>query len=506
VRDESPSGGGVLMRRRLWLLSLTSITLIAAIVAVVAAPARHHKHTLVLGEKVVGGGSSNPSNPLFASAALSTPTAFTITSADPGQLLPAVTRTLTLTVHNPFSVPITVTTLTVKLGTPIPSGCGGSSLTLNGTSLAGTVTLPESMNVAAGGTAPATASLLLTGSQAACENATFTFTYGGTAQYTDSTGLTLASSPNPANAGAAVTFTATLSPTYTESSTPTGTVTFYLCTNSTCTTTTTLGTEPVNATTGVATMTKSTLPPGADSVFASYGGSGTDFGSSTSPTIVETINGGGCSSIPTTGAGTVTTGTVNANVTVASGQSYWLNGGTINGNVTVASGGKFAATGGKIAGNLSSAGAVTLNGTKLSGNYAVTGGGPACGGGSVTLAGNVSMTGLTGSGTATLCGLTIQGNVQVTNNAEPVQIGGAGCGGNTIQGNLSVTGNSGLLTIGGTSAGNTVAGNIQVSGNTGGGTLTANSAKGNCSLSGDSPKIVGSANTATGSNSCNGTA
>jgi hypothetical protein len=94
-----------------------------------------------------------------------------------------------------------------------------------------------------------------------------------------STTTTLAVSPNPANSGDTVTFTATIAPAPTGSSL--GTVTFF---NST----TQLGTGNVNAS-GVATFTSGTLPDGTLSLAADYSGNAT-FAASNSAAVSEVLN------------------------------------------------------------------------------------------------------------------------------------------------------------------------------------------------------------------------
>jgi subtilase family serine protease len=97
------------------------------------------------------------------------------------------------------------------------------------------------------------------------------------------TTTTLTSSLNPANVGASVTFTATVSTT--GSNPPTGTVTFYNGSTS-------LGAETLGTVGGaqVATLTTSSLPAGSDSITAVYGGDSNNAGS-TSSVLIQVING-----------------------------------------------------------------------------------------------------------------------------------------------------------------------------------------------------------------------
>ena len=86
-----------------------------------------------------------------------------------------------------------------------------------------------------------------------------------------STTSVLTSSPNPSSYGTSVTFTDTVSAS---SGTPGGTVTFYSCTTSACTTKTSLGTGTLSSS-GKATYSTSTLPVGTTYVEAVYGASAT---------------------------------------------------------------------------------------------------------------------------------------------------------------------------------------------------------------------------------------
>jgi hypothetical protein len=122
---------------------------------------------------------------------------------------------------------------------------------------------------------------------------TITALYSGDSRYITSTstalnqivnaGVTttttsLRSSDSNVDAGATVTFTASVSPVPTGSAL--GTINFYHAT-------TLLGTAALNST-GVAAITTSTLPLGADSITAAYSGNAA-FGSSVSSPIIETV-------------------------------------------------------------------------------------------------------------------------------------------------------------------------------------------------------------------------
>ncbi|HEX4786243.1 MAG TPA: Ig-like domain repeat protein [Candidatus Sulfotelmatobacter sp.] len=141
----------------------------------------------------------------------------------------------------------------------------------------------------------------------------------------------LTASPNPASAGQPVTFTATVSPT------PTGTVTFY---NGA----TLVGTATVNSS-GIATLTISNLALGSNLISAVYSGN-TNFATSTSSTLTETINGNGLTPTATVliaspnpavvGQSVTFTATVNPTPTGSpTGTVSFYNGSTLLGTATV---------------------------------------------------------------------------------------------------------------------------------------------------------------------------
>jgi hypothetical protein len=115
-----------------------------------------------------------------------------------------------------------------------------------------------------------------------------TSTSGPVAQVVNALSSTtkLASSPNPSTYGTSVTFTATVSAT---TGSPTGTVTFYSCTTSSCGTTTLLGTGSLRSN-GQATYNTSSLPVGTTHVEAVYGASGNYLGSTSSPSLAQVVN------------------------------------------------------------------------------------------------------------------------------------------------------------------------------------------------------------------------
>ena len=144
-----------------------------------------------------------------------------------------------------------------------------------------------------------------------------------------STTSVLTSSPNPSSYGSSVTFTDTVSAS---SGTPTGTVTFYSCTTSACSTKTSLGTGTLNSS-GKATYSTSSLPVGTTYVEAIYGASG-NYGGSTSNVVTQVVIG-----VPSVCASggygdahhrqprrPLPDGTNGNDFIYAFGASYWING------------------------------------------------------------------------------------------------------------------------------------------------------------------------------------
>ncbi len=271
-----------------------SVAASSAIALVVAA--------LVIGlsSLVLGPRSTSPQRPGFDLT--SDPSSFTITSAvytspacsgTPALLYPGTTRCAVFTVHNLLSVPISVQSISSALDTSFPappSNCAPPTYftlpTFTGpaTVLAGATTALPGVPI----------KLLESGnSQDACRNFVYHFTYSGTAQYTDSTSTTLTSAPNPSTSGQSVTFTATVTAgnPSTDSSLPSGTVTFYECTSATVCPNgagNVLGTGTIGAG-GKTTHSTSALPIGTTYVDAVYPASGTDFLTSTSGVVAQVV-------------------------------------------------------------------------------------------------------------------------------------------------------------------------------------------------------------------------
>jgi hypothetical protein len=231
---------------------------------------------------------------------LTSGTGFTITSTISSSptsqiaalLYPGTPRYLWYTAHNPLTVPITVTSMKIATVRP-PAGCPISNLNYSQTTFSGTPTLVVPARVGAtDGTNTVSVPISLYDTdtnQDACENTTFNFVYTGTANYTDTTTTTLTSSPNPSASGSPVTFTATVEPTGTPPSNPTGTVDFYQCATAACSgTPTLLGSGSLGAH-GQAKYSTSSLAVGTDIIEAIYQGAPTDFSGSTSNTVPQVV-------------------------------------------------------------------------------------------------------------------------------------------------------------------------------------------------------------------------
>jgi hypothetical protein len=233
---------------------------------------------------------------------LTSGTGFTITSTISSSpttqvaavLYPGANRYLWYTAHNPLTVPITVTSMKIATVTSqSPTGCPTSNLNYGQTTFSGTPTLvvPARVGTVDGtNSVPVPISLYDTNTnQDRCEGVTFNFVYAGTANYTDTTTTALTSSPNPSASGSSVTFVATVVPTGTPPSNPTGTVNFYQCATAACSgTPTLLGSGSLGAH-GQAKYSTSSLAVGTDIIEAIYQGAPTDFSGSTSNTVSQVV-------------------------------------------------------------------------------------------------------------------------------------------------------------------------------------------------------------------------
>ena len=395
-----------------------------------------------------------------------------------GNLAPGGSSTLVVTASNPYSVPITLTSVTVSVPT-VPATCPMSNLTLAGSAFSGSppaVTIAGlSRAVPANGSANVPLAILLAWSAAnGCQTVTFPFSYSGTATFTAATTTVLASSPNPSLFGSAATFTATVTASAPAPNPAPGTVTFYLCTNpanlpsgspsSGCSASVALGAAVTVGGSGQASLSTASLPSGSYPVFAKFTPSdATSYSASASASITQVVT----SSKPCI---TTTVSTL----TVASGQSVCVTApGRVTGSVTVSSGGALSLNGATVGGSLTASGAAALR----------------------------------------FCGATITGSVSVSSSAGFVLVGDGGdegqpaCAGNTVKGGLSLSGNSSGFEV----AANKVTGSVSATGNTGTGPywqdaapeIEGNSISGSLSCSGNSPAPTdgGQGNKVTGSRS-----
>jgi hypothetical protein len=322
----------------------------------------------------------------------------------------------------------------------------------------------------------------------------------------------LTSAPNPSTYGSSLTFTDTVSAS---SGTPGGTVTFYSCTTSACSTKTSFGTGTLNSS-GKATYSTSSLPAGTTYVEAVYGASG-NYGGSTSNVVSQKVNKAATSLVLTassnpshfgqaitliaqTTPGTGPTGTVSF-YQDAPPNGFLIDTATLNasGKATLVTKALppgtysiYAVYSGDANFASSQSNTVTLavgysssclTGT-ITGGYTVTSGQSICisgkvtGGVSVQSGGALFLNGANVSGAITsngaaairFCGSTISGNVTVSGTTGFVMIGDGdddgtpACADNTITGTVTISSNSGGIEVGG----NTINGTLSVSGNTGG--------------------------------------
>jgi len=202
-------------------------------------------------------------------------------SRNPSTVGQNVTYTATVTASASASqdpVPSSPTgTVTFKdNGTTI---CNTVAVTSTGTTTA-TAQCTVNYATAAGSPHPITASYVNTDGNFTNSSASLSQVVNPT---TITTSSSLTSSPNPSIHGNSVTFTDTVS---SGTGTPTGSVTFYSCTTSACSSKTSLGTGTLSS--GKTTLSTSTLPVGTTYVEAVYAGSG-NYLNSTSNLVSQVV-------------------------------------------------------------------------------------------------------------------------------------------------------------------------------------------------------------------------
>lgn len=421
---------GVVVRLRLrWMLATVAALGVAAYVWSTAPSGRQLMPGAVLTSATGGFGLSG-----------------TVSGLAPGD----TSAVLAITAANQFSVPITVTSITVSEPSA-PTSCPLSNLTLNGSAFGGSppaVTVGGLAQVVpANGSATVTVPILLARAAGnGCQNVTFPFSYAGTASYTATTATTLASSANPSLLGSRVTFTATVTATPSAANPPVGSVTFWLCpSGSSCTGAVALGPAVAVNSSGQASLTVSGLPGGSFPVLASFSPSDpTSYTGSKSATVTQVV-GFSKPCITTTVSG----------LTVNAGQSICVSSpGKVTGPVTVNAGGALSLTGAQLSSSLTANGANAL----------------------------------------LVCGTTVGGSVSASASTGFVMAGDGGddghpaCAGSTFKGSVSITKNTGGFEV----AADKISGSASFTGNTGTGPYWQDA----------SPEIEG--NTISGSLSCSG--
>jgi hypothetical protein len=184
---------------------------------------------------------------------------------------------------------------------------------------------------------------------------------------------------------------------------------------------------------------------------------------------------GGPQLMGSTACNGVYTGTFNGNITVTAGQSCTLQNAYIVGNV------------------LETGGNLILSGGFVRGSVQINNGGTFSVGPSTTVSGNIQVQHLpAGTSVNQICGATVNGDVQIQNNAAPVQVGSqSGCGGNSIGGSVSIQSNSASTSI----DNNLVIGNLTDQSNTGASQVFSNTVGQSLACQGNA-SITGGQNTA----------
>jgi hypothetical protein len=156
--------------------------------------------------------------------------------------------------------------------------------------------------------------------------------------------------------------------------------------------------------------------------------------------------------------------------------------GTFNGNINVSSGQNCAFYGGGVNGNISvNGGHLALSNSTVSGNVSVQGGSGFSFGPGTNIQKNLSIQNVgSGSTASQICQATVSGNLEISGNAIPIQIGNPQnfCFGSSFGKNVDISGNTAPVTV----YENTVGKNLSCSGNTSitGGGNTAQQKGGQC--------------------------
>lgn len=396
-------------------------------------------------------GSNSPAEVLgekVSSSATCTGISWCIATPDPGpELYPGATASaFPITITNNATTDILVQSITIEMTNTLPQNCDITNFKVNGDAFSASthkVELTTTKVVAKGSsdTYQANTTLRLANvaqSQDACAGTDLAFSYTGSAYYSDPTTTTLVASPTMAAFGQPVSLTATVQPTYSNTTPNSGSVNFFLTGNSTP-----LAGSPVNVTNGQATLSVTSLPSGHDSVYAVYtaatsgSNGGPDYLDSQSSPVSVTVS-SPCittkKSLKNVTSGQFicigSGGTAQGGTTVHSGGTLIvLVGGTASGGLTVQAGGGLIVAGGSVSGGLTSTGAALLQ----------ICGGNLSGGTTVQQSNTFVLIGDGGDDGSPACpGNNITGGLKVLNNTQGVEVGG-----NSITGGLTWTANSG---------------------------------------------------------------
>lgn len=148
--------------------------------------------------------------------------------------------------------------------------------------------------------------------------------------------------------------------------------------------------------------------------------------------------------------------------------------GTFNGTLTVSAGQNCAFFGGNVKGNVNvSGGHLSLTNTSVTGNMTIQGSAGFSIGAGTSISGNLSIENIaSGSAANQICGAKLDGNLTISGNATPVEIGStsSACMGNSFGNNVTLDTNTGAVRV----YNNAIQKNLSCTGNTtitGGGNL-----------------------------------
>ncbi|MGH8981242.1 MAG: cell wall-binding repeat-containing protein [Acidimicrobiales bacterium] len=246
----------------------------------------------------------------ITSAVYATYTSGACTGASTAKLTTGSSQCLAVTVHDPLSVAMTVTALSMTVTSFTPTSSNHDSPTCTKTTLVPPALFTSNFSVTANSTKAVDKAFGLKTSgvtQGNCENGKFSFSFSGSAQYTDTTTTTLSTSLSGTTAVLKATVTPANSSYITygpgSSSAPVHHVAFYLCgTSSNCTSETTHTVSLTTSTkTGTATYTATTLTPGTHYFKAVYPSTGANLGTfAGSNSTIKSVTVSSSSSSPTT--------------------------------------------------------------------------------------------------------------------------------------------------------------------------------------------------------------